>query len=63
MASLGIHAVLGVVARSFVDFTVIQKDEKVFDARPVNRPRMRLKKLRVPVNLKKKRYRSRRLNP
>lgn len=54
LVSLGIHAVLIVVALSFVAVTVIQKEEKVFEAKPVYRPKMQLKKLQVPVNIKKK---------
>lgn len=54
LVSLGIHAVLIVVALSFVAVTVIQKEEKSFEAKPVNRPKMTLKKLQVPVNIKKK---------
>ena len=54
MVSLGIHAVLIVVALSFVAVTVITKEEKAFEAKPVNRPKMNLRKLQVPVNVKKK---------
>jgi hypothetical protein len=54
MVSLGIHAILIMVALSFVAVTVINKPEKTFDAKPVNRPRLKLKKLTVPVNIKKK---------
>jgi hypothetical protein len=54
LVSLGIHAVLLVVALSFVAVSVLQKEEKVFEAKPVNRPKMQLKKLQVPVNIKKK---------
>lgn len=54
LISLGIHAVLIVVALSFVAVTVIQKEDPVFEAKPVNRPKMKLKKLQVPVNIKKK---------
>jgi hypothetical protein len=54
LVSLGIHAVLLVVAVSFVAVSVITKEEKVFEAKPVNRPKMKLKKLQVPVNIKKK---------
>jgi len=54
LVSLGIHALIIVVALSFVAFTVMQKEEQVFEAKPVNRPRMQLKKLQVPVNIKKK---------
>ncbi|MDF7808612.1 hypothetical protein P4E94_14275 [Pontiellaceae bacterium B12219] len=54
LVSLGIHAVLILVALSFVAVTVITKEEQVFEAKPVNRPKMQLKKLQVPVNIKKK---------
>lgn len=54
LVSLGIHAVLIVVALSFVAVTVITKDDKAFEAKPVSRPKMQLKKLQVPVNIKKK---------
>ncbi|MDF7806656.1 hypothetical protein P4E94_04345 [Pontiellaceae bacterium B12219] len=54
LVSLGIHALLIVVALSFVAVTVIQKEEPKFEAKPVNRPKMNLRKLQVPVNIKKK---------
>ena len=54
MISLGIHAVLIVVALSFVAVTVIQKEDQTFEAQTVKRPKMKLKKLQVPVNIKKK---------
>ena len=54
LVSLGIHAALIVVAVSFVAVTVIQKEDNEFEAKPVNRPKMQLKKLQVPVNIKKK---------
>jgi len=54
LISLGIHALLIVLALSFVAVTVITKEEKVFEAKPVSRPKMKLKKLQVPVNVKKK---------
>ncbi len=54
LVSLGIHAVIIVLAISFVTVSVIQKDEQAFEAKPVNRPKMQLKKLQVPVKLKKK---------
>lgn len=54
LVSLGIHAVLIVIALSFVAVTVITKEDQVFEAKPVNRPKMQLKKLQVPVNIKKK---------
>ncbi|VGO19724.1 vWA domain-containing protein [Pontiella sulfatireligans] len=54
LVSLGIHAVLIVLALSFVAVTVITKEDQVFKAKPVKRPKMQLKKLQVPVNFKKK---------
>ncbi|MDF7800357.1 hypothetical protein P4C99_12840 [Pontiellaceae bacterium B1224] len=54
MVSLGIHAVLIVVAISFVAVRVYVKNEQVFEAKPVSRPNMKLKKLTVPVDVKKK---------
>jgi len=54
LISLGIHAILIVVALSFVAVSVIQKDESAFVAKPVERPKMNLRKLQVPVNIKKK---------
>ena len=54
LVSLGIHAALIVVALSFVAVTVITKEEKIFESKPVSRPQMQLKKLQVPVNIKKK---------
>jgi hypothetical protein len=57
LVSLGIHAVLIVVALSFVAVTVIRKEDKIFEAKPLTRPKMQLKKLQVPVNIKKKKMR------
>jgi hypothetical protein len=54
VVSLAIHALLVVVALSFVAVTVIQKEEKVFESKAVKRPKMPIKKLQVPVNIKKK---------
>ncbi|MDF7800130.1 hypothetical protein P4C99_11695 [Pontiellaceae bacterium B1224] len=54
LVSLGIHAVLIVVALSFVAVTVINKEDAKFEAKPVSRPKMNLRKLQVPVNIKKK---------
>jgi hypothetical protein len=55
VVSLAIHAVFIVVALSFVAVSVIQKDEQSFEAKPITRPKMQLKKLQVPVTVKKKR--------
>ena len=54
LVSLAIHAVLIVIAISFVAVSVIRKDDQTFDQVEVSRPKMPLKKLQVPVNLKKK---------
>ncbi|MDF7799590.1 hypothetical protein P4C99_08940 [Pontiellaceae bacterium B1224] len=54
LVSLGLHAVLIVVALSFVAVTVYTKEDQVFEAKPVNRPKMQRKKLQVPVEIKKK---------
>lgn len=53
--SLGIHAVLIVVALSFVAVVVIQKDDQHFEVKEVKRPRVELKKLQVPIKMEKKR--------
>jgi hypothetical protein len=53
--SLGIHAVLVLVALSYVAVTVIKKEAKQFEAKPVSRPKMAIKKLQVPVRMKPKR--------
>lgn len=52
--SLAIHALLLVVALSFVAVTVIQKEDQSFEAKQVIRPKAPLRKLQVPVNIKKK---------
>jgi len=54
VVSLALHAVLAVVALSFVAVTVITKDDQKFESRLVSRPRMPAKKLQVPVKIKKK---------
>lgn len=53
MISLGIHAVLILVAATFVAVKVIQKEDPTFEAKPVNRPKQQLKKLQVPVKMNK----------
>ena len=42
-----------VIALSYVAVTVIQKDDKTFEAKPVKRPVKKLKKLQVPVKEKR----------
>ncbi|MDF7827060.1 hypothetical protein P4B35_23760, partial [Pontiellaceae bacterium B12227] len=54
LVSLGVHAALIIVALSFVAVTVITKDENAFEAKPVKRPSMKLKRLQVPVTIEKK---------
>ena len=44
LVSLGIHAAIILIAVSFVAVTVIQKEEKAFEAKPIKRPKMALKK-------------------
>jgi hypothetical protein len=54
LVSLGVHAVLIVVAVSFVAVTVINKEDQTFEQVEVRRPKVPLKKLQVPVKIKKK---------
>jgi hypothetical protein len=53
VATVAVHAALIVLAFFFVAVTVINKDEVDFQAKPVSRPKMNLRKLQVPVNIKK----------
>ncbi|MCF7817715.1 MAG: hypothetical protein K9M54_07520 [Kiritimatiellales bacterium] len=55
VVSLAIHALLIVVALSFVAVTVIKKEDQRFEAKQINRPKMAMKKLQVPVKMKPKR--------
>lgn len=55
LVSLAVHAVLIVVAISFVAVQVVRKEEMEFETKTVSRPKMPLKKLQLPVNIKKKR--------
>ena len=57
VVSLVLHAILVVVALSFVAVTVITKGEQNFEAKQVVRPRMEAKKLQVPVQIKKQKRR------
>ncbi|MDH3982495.1 MAG: hypothetical protein OES84_06280, partial [Kiritimatiellaceae bacterium] len=52
--SLIIHAVLIVVAISFVAVRVYVKEEKIFEVKKGIRPQMKLIKLRLPANVKKR---------
>jgi hypothetical protein len=53
MVSLAIHAVFIIAALSLVAVKVIQKEEQSFEAPKIKRPRVQLKKLQVPVNVKR----------
>lgn len=53
MISVIVHAVLALVALSFVAVTVIQKEDQKFEAKQAKRPQQKLKKLQVPVKVKK----------
>jgi hypothetical protein len=53
VVSLVLHAVLAVVALSFVAVTVITKEDQNFDSKQVVRPKLPPKKLQVPVKIKK----------
>lgn len=55
VVSLIIHAVLVVVAVSYVAVTVIQKDDQHFEDKKVRRQKVPLKKLQVPVEVTRKR--------
>jgi hypothetical protein len=50
--SLVLHAILIVGAVSFVAVKIIVKEDAGFEAKQVNRPKMPLKKLQVPVKVK-----------
>lgn len=54
VVSLFIHAILILVAVSFVAVTVYQKEETKFEYKKVTRPKQALKKLQVPVKVTKK---------
>ena len=55
VVSLIVHLILLVVAASFVAVTVVLKNENQFEAPHVPHPKMPLKKLQVPVKMKKRR--------
>ena len=53
LVSLAVHVVLIIVALTFVAVSVVIRDEVDFEAKAVNRPSMKLKALKVPMNVKK----------
>jgi hypothetical protein len=55
VASLVVHAILIVVAVSFVAVKIIIKDDAGFEAKTAKRPKAPLRKLQVPVKVKPKR--------
>lgn len=55
LVSMGLHGALIVIALSFVAVTVIQKEDQTFVAETVKRPKMKLRKLTMPVKMEKKR--------
>ena len=57
VVSLVLHAILLIVALSFVVVTVITKEDQKFEAKQVSRQRMPPKKLQVPVKIKKQKRR------
>jgi hypothetical protein len=54
LCSLAVHAVLLIAAISFVVVRVARKEDLVFESKPITRPKMTLKKLQVPVNVKRR---------
>lgn len=54
VVSLAIHAVLILVAVSFIAVKVIVREEPEFVVKKVKRPKMPLKKIKVPVDVKKR---------
>jgi hypothetical protein len=59
--SLGIHALVIILAVSFVAVTVIRKEDQQFEPAMVSHPRLPLRKLQVPVIQKKKKIEKPRL--
>ena len=53
IVSLIVHAVAIICALFFVAVTIIQKNDVSFEAKEIKRPKMNLRKLQVPVNVKK----------
>jgi hypothetical protein len=54
MVSLVLHGVLAIAALTFVAVRVVIKSEQTFEVKEVKRPRMKLRKLQVPVKEQKK---------
>ncbi len=54
LVSLAVHVILIVIATSFVAVSVIMKEEANFQDVPVKRPKMTIKKLQIPVDIRKR---------
>lgn len=61
MVTLAVHAILILIAISFVAYQVITKEEKQFVAKENKRPQMKLKKLQVPIKMEKRKKTTARL--
>jgi hypothetical protein len=49
--TIAIHAILLLIAGTFVAVTVVQRSETKFEGKQIARPKMKLKKLQVPVKI------------
>ncbi len=53
LASIVVHAILAVLAVTLVAFSVVVKEDQQFEGKPISRPQVALKKLKIPVNIRK----------
>lgn len=51
--TVAVHVALIIVAGSYVAMTLIKKEEPKFEGKKISRPKMKLKKLQVPIKVKK----------
>lgn len=54
LVSVGLHVLVLIVAISFVAVSVIDREDQTFEAAVIKRPKMKLRKLMVPVKISKK---------
>lgn len=54
LITIVVHVALFLIAGTFVAMEVIERQEAKFEAKQISRPKMKLKKLRVPVKFEKK---------
>ena len=54
IVTIVVHVVFFLVAGTYVAMEVIERQETKFEGKQIVRPKMKLKKLQVPVNIKKK---------